>query len=95
VELQIEMLLNTRAALDEHDKTCDSEAKAILLNPGNFDLIGWNEVFGLPVLPDDRVEPMRARVLCGIGTGGHCAEGKIFWDERGGAYVLTRKLTDP
>ena len=94
VELQIEMLLNTREALAEHDECCDSEAKAILLNPGNFDLIGWDEILGLPVLPDERVEPIRARVLCGVGTGGHCAEGKLFWDEDGGAYVLVRGSLD-
>lgn len=81
------MLMNIRNELSEHDRACDSKAKAILMNPGNFDLIGWDEVLGLPVLPDDRVEPMRARILCGVGTGGICKEGKVFWDERGGAYV--------
>jgi hypothetical protein len=88
------MLLNTRAALAEHDESCDSEAKAILFNPGNFDLIGWDEVLGLPVLPDDRVEPLRARVLCGVGIGGYCAEGNIIWDEQGGAHVLAKQPTD-
>ncbi|MEK6251641.1 MAG: hypothetical protein AABM43_06825 [Actinomycetota bacterium] len=87
MEIEIEMLLNIRSALADHDENCDSEAKAILMNPGNFDLIGWVEVLGLPVLPDERVEPKMARVLCGVGTGGHCEEGQVVWDEDGQAWV--------
>jgi len=81
------MLLSIRSAIDEHAENCHREAKAILLNPGNFDLIGWDEVLGLPVLPDERVGPMRARILCGTGIGGVCKEGTVHWDEHGGAYV--------
>ena len=81
------MLLKIREELAKHEESCNSPAKAILMNPGNFDLIGWNEVLGLPVLPDERVEPMLARILCGVGTGGVCEEGKVYWDEQGGAYV--------
>ena len=87
VDLQIEMLLNIRQALTEHDEKCESPAKAILMNPGNFDLIGWVEVLGLPVLPDDRVEPKKARILCGVGAGGRCEQGQVYWDEDGGAWV--------
>ncbi len=81
------MLLSIRAVLEEHAATCESRAKAILMNPGNFDLIGWVEVLGLPVLPDARVEPMRARVLCGVGAGGHCDQGPVYWDEDGNPWV--------
>ena len=77
MELEIEMLLNVRAALADHDENCDSEVKAILMNPSNFDLIGWVEVLGLPVLHDERVEPKMARVVCGVGAGGQCEEGQV------------------
>jgi hypothetical protein len=39
-------------------------AKAILLNPGNHALFGWDEIRGIPVLPDERVAPKRFRIDC-------------------------------
>jgi hypothetical protein len=62
--------------------------KAILLNQGNYELIGWDEVLGLPVLPDGRLDPMRFRLLCGVGRGGYCAEGDVWWDTEGKPYVV-------
>jgi hypothetical protein len=62
--LEGELLEAVRAAFEKHDRDCDQRAYLVLLNPANYELLGWDEVFGLPVLPDDRVEPMRARVVC-------------------------------
>jgi hypothetical protein len=59
------------------------------MHPGNHALVGWDEVLGLPVLPDPRVEPKRFRLLCGVGFGGHCADGLVFWDEDGQSYVVS------
>ncbi len=53
-----------RAALDQHNDSCPVAANAILLNPVDHDLIGWDELWGLPVLPDDRVPPKRVRIQC-------------------------------
>ena len=39
-------------------------AKAILLNPVDHELMGWDELWGLPVLPDDRVPTKRVRIDC-------------------------------
>lgn len=87
VDLEIEMLENIRAAWDSHAEECDQPPKAILLNPGNYELVGWHEVLGLPVLPDESVAPKRFKLVCGTGHGGYCAEGVVYWDEDGGAYV--------
>ena len=38
--------------------------RAILLNPGNYELFGWEELWGVPVLPDDRIAPKRFRIDC-------------------------------
>ena len=38
--------------------------RAILLNPGNHELFGWDELWGIPVLPDERVAPKRFRIDC-------------------------------
>jgi hypothetical protein len=87
VELEIEILDHIRAACAAHADECDQPPKAILLNPGNYQLVGWHEVFGLPVLPDDRVAPKRFKLVCGTGHGGYCAEGVVYWDAVGAAYV--------
>jgi hypothetical protein len=63
--LEAEMLAFIRAGLDDHNATCPMPAQAILLNPANHELFGWDELWGLPVLPDDRVAPKRFRIQCG------------------------------
>jgi hypothetical protein len=62
--LQAEMLAFIRGGLDHHNATCPMTPKAILLNPGNHELFGWEELWGIPVLPDDRVAPKRFRIDC-------------------------------
>jgi hypothetical protein len=85
--MDIQSVLNIRAAIEQHAERCGRAPKAILLNPANFDLLGLIEVLGLPVLPDDRVPIMRVRIHCGAGRGGRCEEGDVHWDEDGGAFV--------
>jgi hypothetical protein len=62
--LEAEMLAFIRAGLDHHNASCPMPAKAILLNPANHELFGWDELWGVPVLPDDRVAPKRFRIDC-------------------------------
>ena len=58
------MLAFIRTGLDHHNQTCPMRPKAILRNPGNHELFGWDELWGIPVLPDDRVAPKRFRIDC-------------------------------
>lgn len=58
------MLAFIRGGLDHHNATCPMPAQAILLNPGNHELFGWDELWGIPVIPDDRVPPKRFRIQC-------------------------------
>jgi hypothetical protein len=53
-----------RAALDHHNAECPVPANAILLNPVDHELIGWDELWGLPVLADERVPTKRVRIQC-------------------------------
>ena len=62
---EVDMLKSIRCGLDHHNSTCPLPAKAILLNPGNHALFGWEELWGLPVMADDRVPPKRFRIDCG------------------------------
>ncbi len=64
MSLEAEMLRFIRAGLDHHNATCPMPARAILLNTGNFELFGWDELFGLPVEPRDDIPPKRFRIDC-------------------------------
>lgn len=87
METVLEILEGIRRAWHAHSLECQQAPKAILLNGANHELIGWDEVLGLPVLPDERLEPMRFRLLCGSGLGGYCEEGAVWWDDDGRPYV--------
>jgi hypothetical protein len=62
--LEAEMLAAIRQGLDQHNGSCPMPAKAIMLNPGNHELFGWDELWGVPVVADDRVAPRRFRIDC-------------------------------
>ena len=64
LSLEAEMLAHIKAGIEHHNATCPMPARAILLNAGNFELFGWDEVFGLPVEPRDDIPPKRFRVDC-------------------------------
>src|SRR3954452_2622956 len=64
VSLEAEMLGHIKAGVEHHNATCPMPARAILLNAGNYELFGWDEVFGLPVEPRDDIPPKRFRVDC-------------------------------
>ena len=59
-----------KAAVDHHNSTCPVPANAILLNPVDHELIGWDELFGLPVLADERVPTKRVRIDCDGSANG-------------------------
>ncbi|HEX2016288.1 MAG TPA: hypothetical protein VGN69_06300 [Solirubrobacteraceae bacterium] len=62
--LEAKMLAAIRAALDHHNGTCPMPARAVLLNPQTHEQFGWDELWGVPVVPDDRVAPQRFRIDC-------------------------------
>lgn len=53
-----------KAALDHHNGSCPVAANAILLNPVDHELLGFDELWGLPVLADERVPTKRVRIQC-------------------------------
>ena len=64
MSLEAEMLAFIRAGLDHHNTTCPMPAQAILLNPSNHELFGWDELWGIPVLPHEKIQPKRFRIQC-------------------------------
>jgi hypothetical protein len=89
VDFEIELLARIRQVVEAHDAVCNQTPKAILLNPANHELLAWDEFLGLPVLPDPRVEPMKAKLLCGDhGWGGYFDGELVFWQADGSAHRL-------
>jgi hypothetical protein len=87
VDVEIDLLAKMREALEAHSTECCQRPKAILLHPANYELIGWDEVLGLPVLPDPRVEPGQAKLLCGDkGWGGFFEGEPVWWTADGTAH---------
>jgi hypothetical protein len=64
MSLEAEMLAYIKAGVDHHNSTCPMPARAILLNTGNYELFGWDEILGLPVEPRDEIPPKRFRIDC-------------------------------
>ena len=62
--LEQEMIAFIKAGLAHHDATCPMPARAILLNPGNYELFGREELFGIPLEPRDSIPPKRFRIDC-------------------------------
>ncbi|MFY9489117.1 MAG: hypothetical protein WAP35_10560 [Solirubrobacterales bacterium] len=70
MSLKAKMLENIVKGLAHHDGSCPMPAKAILLNPGNYELFGWDEIQGVSVVPDDGVAPERFRIQCDGSASG-------------------------
>jgi hypothetical protein len=84
--LEAEMLAHVRRGLDHHASSCPLAPRAILLNPGNYELFGWDELWGIPVLPDDRVAPKRFRIDCDGSAFG--IEDEIEQEIKGGEPLV-------
>lgn len=69
-EFEIRNLKRIRAALDHHNGGCSLPARAILLNPIDHALLGWDGLWGLPVLADERVRVKYVRIDCEGSTWG-------------------------
>ena len=63
-QFEAKNLAAIRQALDRHNRTCPVPANAILLNPVDHGLLQCDELWGLPVLADDRVTVKRVRIAC-------------------------------
>ena len=63
-QFEAKNLAAIKAALDQHNADCPVPANSILLNPVDHDLLGWDELWGLPVLADERVPTKRVRIDC-------------------------------
>jgi hypothetical protein len=64
MRFQVLNLIAMRRALDQHNDRCPEPARAFLLNPTDHGLLGWEDLWGIPVLADSRVPVKRFRIDC-------------------------------
>jgi hypothetical protein len=58
-------------AIDQHNAGCPFPASEVRMNPFEVERLGWEEIRGLPVVPDSAIGTGRFRIVCsqeGEGT---------------------------
>lgn len=61
---EVKNLIQIRVGLDRHNKRCLAPARAIVLNPIDHQLMGFNNLWGVPVIPDESVPVKRVQIDC-------------------------------
>src|ERR1044072_6498134 len=59
-------------AIDQHNSNCPFPANEALMNPFEIDGLGWDEIRGLPVVPDESLGTGAFKIVCardGEGEG--------------------------
>jgi hypothetical protein len=51
-------------AIDQHNSSCPFPAAEVRMNPFEVERLGWDEIRGLPVVPDSAIGTGRFRIVC-------------------------------
>lgn len=51
-------------AIDQHNRNCAYPAAEVRMNPFEVERLGWDEIRGLPVVPDAEIGTGRFRIVC-------------------------------
>ncbi|MEZ5078364.1 MAG: hypothetical protein R2725_13090 [Solirubrobacterales bacterium] len=51
-------------AIDQHNANCPFPAAEVRMNPFEVERLGWEEIRGLPVVPDGNIGTGRFRIVC-------------------------------
>lgn len=51
-------------AIDHHNATCPFPASEVRMNPFEVERLGWEEIRGLPIVPDPNVGTGRFEIVC-------------------------------
>ena len=51
-------------AIDQHNANCPFPASEVRMNPFEAERLGWEEIRGLPVVPDPELGTGRFRIVC-------------------------------
>jgi hypothetical protein len=51
-------------AIDQHNRNCAYPAAEVRMNPFEVERLGWDQIRGLPVVPDGNIGTGRFRIVC-------------------------------
>jgi hypothetical protein len=57
-------------AIDQHNASCPFPAAEVRMNPFEVERLGWEQIRGLPVVPDPEIGTGRFRIVCSRETDG-------------------------
>jgi len=52
------------AAIERHNRSCPYPAAEVRMNPFEVERLGWDEIRGLPIVPDPEISTGRFRIVC-------------------------------
>lgn len=61
-------------AIDQHNSNCPFPAAEVRMNPYEVERLGWEEIRGLPVVPDPAIGTGRFRIVCSRDLDGEGLE---------------------
>jgi len=69
-------------AIDQHNASCPFPASEVRMNPFEVERLGWEEVRGLPIVPDAAIGTGRFRIVCSReGSGEELEEVEAVGEE--------------
>ena len=51
-------------AIDQHNSNCPFPASEVRMNPFEIERLGWDEIRGLPIVPDENLGTGSFRIIC-------------------------------
>ena len=51
-------------AIDQHNSSCPFPAAEVRMNPFEVERLGWEQIRGLPIVPDPELGTGRFRIVC-------------------------------
>jgi hypothetical protein len=61
-------------AIDQHNRGCPFPAAEVRMNPFEAERLGWEEIRGLPIVPDAELSTGRFRIVCARDADGEGIE---------------------
>jgi hypothetical protein len=61
-------------AIDRHNSNCPFPAAEVRMNPFEVERLGWDQIRGLPLVPDPEIGTGRFRIVCSRDLGGEGLE---------------------
>jgi hypothetical protein len=61
-------------AIDQHNASCPFPAAEVRMNPFEIERLGWDQIRGLPLLPDPELGTGRFRIVCSRDLDGEGLE---------------------